>query len=487
MLKNLLLSFMAVASSVNMNIYKHEARDIYNNNYLEQDSLICVGDYDDINAYKLFSEDFYMSDLLVSLSNNTYYTEYGNIRDYGYSYDIYMEGYGLLSSNGATRYIYSGVGVSYINDYDGLEYDFIDYDFVDHYQDGPLYLIFYKVNNRPIVLSQNLFTFFECGALFDVNDEYIINEEVVIYGTLYPYINIPKDTKSFEIIGRFDLSNNIFEYGYMLQNSNLFTKITYNDFYNSLEFDDYYNSLENITFKRVETKDYYSYILYGYEATNYTDYKDIPIMYFYAPSYNAYIFAKNYLTAEQSRLNGTYYFVYDNYRYDTLPNEFSNNYDINFISNNEFFNYINIQIYKLDNSNRKYNISVFYGNAYRSLLVFDFDVTLGLNNATYEYHKQLEQYRIIELDTLYRENDLNMLLTEYYFIEPTEPINNVPLPENPDNPNVLTDVFDLISSAFLSLTSIFSIAIFPYVTLGALLLVPIVVMIILFVINLFKR
>lgn len=82
----------------------------------------------------------------------------------------------------------------------------------------------------------------------------------------------------------------------------------------------------------------------------------------------------------------------------------------------------------------------------------------------------------------YQKNYLENLLETYNGVE-----NVVYVGVQYDNTNIITNVFDLFSLAFGSILTFFNIMIFPNITIGLLLMVPLVVLIITLIIKLFKR
>lgn len=76
---------------------------------------------------------------------------------------------------------------------------------------------------------------------------------------------------------------------------------------------------------------------------------------------------------------------------------------------------------------------------------------------------------------------------ENIFNMPTPP--TPPLPPTPPTPevNILIQVFDLFSLAFGSISSFLNIQVFPNITIGLLLLVPLIITLIIIIVRLFKR
>ena len=107
-----------------------------------------------------------------------------------------------------------------------------------------------------------------------------------------------------------------------------------------------------------------------------------------------------------------------------------------------------------------------------------------LNNTDYDYTAYTTTY---SKDEINRNFSLADLFRKYFNISPTPVDKNGQQVIYIIDTSVYFNVFDLLGSAFTSLGGLLGIAILPSITLGTLLFVPLVVVIILFIVGLFKR
>lgn len=107
-----------------------------------------------------------------------------------------------------------------------------------------------------------------------------------------------------------------------------------------------------------------------------------------------------------------------------------------------------------------------------------------LNNTDYDYTAYTTTY---SKDEINRNFSLADLFRRYFNISPKSVDKNGQEVIYIVDTSVYFNVFDLLGSAFTSLGGLLGIAVLPSITLGTLLFVPLVVLIILFIVGLFKR
>lgn len=194
------------------------------------------------------------------------------------------------------------------------------------------------------------------------------------------------------------------------------------------------------------------------------------------------LFVFRLLPTDELRLSGEYYVNPQLYR------RFYNrdginvmNVDINFVSNNTQYSNLSLDG-TLDSRQNVFVVYLNYGNFGADTRVyhvdFDLDTALLINE---EYQTNL--FSIKFENQPYTSTLMALLLIGY-----TPTSTNLPShPGGDSNGNWLISTFDLIGFAFGSFISLFNVSIFPMITLGAFVLIPLTLGLILFIVNLFKR
>lgn len=155
------------------------------------------------------------------------------------------------------------------------------------------------------------------------------------------------------------------------------------------------------------------------------------------------------------------------YRFDTIQHDSESLY-IQFYLNG-------VLVHSMDE--RNWSQASFYNSVY---ITFDAIQISQIEGNTYDFDFYLSPYGVIDGVT-YENAGIDDLLNSF-MIKTLLFTGNYPV-----NDSGLTGVFGLLSNAFTAIANIFSINVVPGITLGTFIILPVVLMVVLFVVHLYKR